>query len=322
MDERANIQATHTELCVSLCEKAPLEASAQDLETMLAATCERAGFPYCERIYVGSYFCENYFLGLSDAFHESLRELCWRYDMHATLVIPIMGQAFLKRANERIPQLLTDFRSMYDEAIANDAALFGDLARWCANEADSPFGLPAFPSLADNPLRLGLGRLFSKELRDARYEWKTSQVAYPQLSAEAIACLRMQREHLPETQALVEVDPTSTMVDVSGIMETLAAETARDGEGTLAYDKPAVAMHLPYCYATTGRNCSAASIGKPDGEKFRLGKACTHTCLKIAQDNATEEGAHFLKHGRTHYFANPACQIAGTASWRIIYACI
>ena len=122
-------------LCANLCEIASPRAPVGELEAALAATCLNAGSPHCERIYVGSYFCENYFLGLTDAFHESVRKLCWRYDLGATLVIPIVGQAFIERTWQRIPDLIARFSDVYDEVVVNDVAMFHDLQRWFAGES-------------------------------------------------------------------------------------------------------------------------------------------------------------------------------------------
>lgn len=268
-------------LSVSFCEVASPAASAGELEGLLAETCREAGFPHCERVYAGSYFCENFFCGLADAFHESMRALCQRYDMGATLVIPVIGQAFLERATARLADVLDRFGDVYDEVVVNDVA--------------------SFLALAGSGKRLGLGRLFSKEMRDARLPNLMERTAMPELSAEALECL----ESSPQ-RPLVEIDPVASVVDASRILE----------------DAPSaeIALHLPYCYATTGRNCGPASIDETPDEKFRIGRGCSRHCLRMAQGYLTGEGVEYVKHGRTFYFANPGCAIAGAGSWRIIYA--
>ena len=335
-------------LCANLCETASPRATADELEAMLATTCSDAGFPYCERIYVGSYFCENYFLGLNDAFHESVCELRRRHDLGATLVVPIIGQAFLARAWLRIPDVITRFADIYDEVVVNDVAMFHDLQRWFAGE-----GLPSIRQTAERPQadtqnakspntieyeataaegdeaglhgfwrahrapRLGLGRLFSKGLRDARYPELRDRASQPELSAEASMCLGLLAKSATDAPApLVEVDPMSTVVDVSKLIDDIGNCI----EPTHQPNATEIAIHLPYCYATTGRNCGPASIDEPDSEKFRLGRGCSRHCLRINQGYLTDEGARYLKHGRTYYYENPTCQIAGTDSWRIIYA--
>ena len=299
-------------LCINICETADPWASADALEARMAATCQQAGFPHCERLYVGSYFCENYFLGLSDVFHESIRTLAERYDLGATLVVPIFGQAFLERAERRLRDAIVRFSDVYDEIVFNDVACFTDVARWFSETTPPPgWPEPPYHLTGNGAPNIGLGRLFSKELRDARYAELRESTSTPKLSAEAQACLSLQQANWPGVRPLVEIDPLSAIVDVSGIVQGCAAITDA---------QPEIAIHLPYCYATTGRNCGPASVDEPDSEKFRLGRGCAHHCLRMAQGYLTDEGARYVKHGRTYYFANPTCQIAGAESWRIVYA--
>lgn len=301
-------------LCVNLCETTPPHVTASDVEDLVVAACQDAGFPYCERLYVGSYFCENYFLHLTREFHEAVRDVCARYEMQATLIVPILGQAFLERAESRLVDVLLEFADVYDEVIVNDVGEYVLLARWFAGE-DTRFsfgempGYPASPESASP--RLGLGRLFSKELRDARYDEVFQAVAHPGISAEAEACLVEQQRCCPGARPLVEVDPVATTVDVSGVMQAVQGVSGIE---------PEIAIHLPYCYATTGRNCGPASADEPEQQKFRLGRGCSQHCLRMDQGCLTDEGVRYLKHGRTFYFQNPACNIAGAASWRIVYA--
>ena len=264
---------------MSFCEAVDPRADADGLVDVLARTCREAGFPGCERVYAGSYFCENYFCALGDAFHMAVRDVCARYEMGATLVIPIIGQAFLEMAENRIEDVLERFGDVYDEVVVNDVATF----MWLSGLTGK---------------RLGLGRLFSKGLRDARYPELFETTSRPELSPEALACLQSRSVVHP----LVEVDPTSAVVDVSALGDV------------------EVAMHLPYCYATTGRNCSLASSEEPDSEKFRLGRECRLQCLSVVQGSRVEQGFRYVKHGRTHYYPNPACRIAGADRWRIVYA--
>ena len=334
--------ASNVSLCINLCEVLPMRASAYEVESIVADTCQKAGFPHCERIYVGSYFCENFFCGLTDDAHEAVRGFCARYDVRATLVVPIAGQAFVDRARTRVEDVLVRYADVYDEVVVNDVACFFDLANWmgdveglietsrhCHSERseESPRsghlnvplrGGPS-PSAQDDKtgtethfpkarLRLGLGRLFSKELRDARYPERFDTVGYPRISAEALACLGLQRDLGVAGAPLVEVDPTNGVVDVSGIVSAWP-------------DAPVeIAIHLPFCYATTGRNCSVTSVYESDEEKFRLGRRCSRHCLRMAQGSRTDEGIRYVKHGRTYYFENPSCRIAGADSWRIVYA--
>lgn len=271
-------------LCVSFCEIAQPDASAEQLEALLASTCETAGFPHCERIYAGSYFCENYFCGLGDGFHESLGQLCRRYDLAASLVVPIVGQAFLERAGKRIDEVLERYGDLYDEIIVNDAAAFLDLGERTGK-------------------RMGLGRLMQKERRDARIRPLMQRTATPELSPESLECLHAQAG---TARPLVELDPVADVVDASHVLE--------------AVPQAEIALHLPLCFATTGRNCGPASIDEPVDQKFRLGRGCSRHCLRMDQGYLTDGNVRYVKHGRTFYYDNARCAIAGTGTWRIVYA--
>ena len=275
----------HPELCVNLCEIASPGVSANELEELMAKVCAEAGFPYCERIYVGSYFCDNYFCALDANFHEAVRKLCRRHDLRATLIVPVFGQARLDEGEQLVDDALDRFGDVYDEVAANDIARFLDLN-------------------ARHEQRLGLGRLFSKVMRDARVDQLIGGVALPELSAEARECI--DALHARGNAPVIELDPTASTVDASRIVETAPDAT--------------IAMHLPYCYATTGRNCTVASMAKPVEAKFHLGRPCELQCLDMRQTWRTCEGTPYVKHGRTFFFENPDCAIAGVSTWRIIHA--
>lgn len=284
--------------CVSLCDAVAGIPTVSELEDLLARICWEAGFPFCERLYVGSYFCERFFLGLSDDFHEAVANLCDKHQMGATLVIPLFGQATIDQGEQRIISLLDRFGWLYDEVVVNDIAMFHFIAQ-AGERGESP------ESSAEGILQgLGVGRLFDKERRDLRYADVQRGESHPTLSPEALECVDLARAF--GARPLVDIDPTSDLIDVSAI--TAAAPDAR------------IAMHLPYCYATTGRNCCAASAQLPVQEKFRLGQPCAFECLKMSQSVLTDEGAEYVKHGRTHFYLNPDCLMAGTDSWRIVYA--
>ena len=278
------------ELCVNLCETTRHDVTPTDVERIVGCTCQEAGFPHCERVYVGSYFCENSFCWMGDAFHEAVRVFCEWHDVRATLVVPIAGQAFLERVDRRIGKVLDRFEGLYDEVVANDVARFHDLV--------TRYG---------EHVNVGLGRLLSKEMRDARIGSLMERRAVPMLAPEALSCLRAVSAHAPASDpaTVVELDPIANVVDVSGILQE--EPNAR------------IALHLPMCFATTGRNCGPASIGETVDEKFRLGRDCSQQCLRINQDYLTDEGVRYVKNGRTFYFENPGCAIDGTFSWRIIY---
>lgn len=282
MDEKEFPETIPPTLCINLCETTQPDASANQLEEIIARTCREAGFPVCERLYAGSYFCENYFCALTDSFHESMRAFCNRYELKATLVVPIIGQAFLDRAWARLNEVLERFDDVYDEVVVNDVASYLELA----SQTDK---------------RVGLGRLFVKEQRDARIARLMTGVATPTLSAEAMECIEAS-----QTRPLLEIDPMADTVDASALLESCP--------------EAEVAIHLPYCYATTGRNCGPASIDEPVDQKFILGHDCSRHCLRMRQGYLADGKTYYVKHGRAFYYSNPGCKIAGARTWRIVYA--
>lgn len=281
-----NIQPPKT-ICINLCETVGYaKEDWRALAQIIKDTCDKAGIAKYDRVYVGSYVCENYFLGLTDSFHEAISELCWRYDISATLVVPIFGQAFLERGEKRLDALMERFGAVYDELIVNDVATYFHAAE-----------------LYD--IRIGLGRLMSKQQRDARVHELMKRTEEPALANEQIDCLKDMRTN--KIVPLVELDPVCAALDVAQL-----AEKEPDLE---------LALHAPLCLATTGRNCGPACAFEPDDKKFRLGEGCTHHCLRMRQGCKTDEGVSYVKHGRAYYFTNTGCLLQNTTSdWRLVYA--
>ena len=272
--------------CINLCEAVGYDKEDwRALNRIIKNTGAKAGIDHFNRVYVGSYVCENFFLGLTDRFHEEIGELCWRYDMAATLVIPIFGQAFLERGEKRLDDLMDRYGAIYDELIVNDVATYFHASK-----------------LYD--IRIGLGRLMSKQQRDARVRELMKRTESPSLSSEQQECLQDARAN--EMTPLVEFDPVCAALDAMRIKE----------------ENPdlELALHAPLCLATTGRNCGPASATEREDSKFRLGQGCTHHCLRMRQGCKTKEGVNYVKHGRAYYFTNTSCLLDNVPNWRLIYA--
>ncbi len=101
----------------------------------------------CSRIYIGSSFCDQYFLRVSSAMWERARAS----GMKLTLVVPIPGQSRLRQVKEKLDDLISFFSDALDEAVVNDYAMLG----WIGSR---------YPSLS-----LWCGRLLVKDTRDPRY---------------------------------------------------------------------------------------------------------------------------------------------------------
>ena len=280
-----SIQPPNT-VCINLCEA--IGYAKEDwraLNRIVEDTCAKAGIDEYQRVYIGSYVCENYFMGLPDGFHEAVGEFCWRNDVAATLVVPIFGQAFLERGEKRLDDLMERYGSVYDELVVNDVASYFNASQ-----------------LYD--IRIGLGRLMSKQQRDARVRELMERTEIPALSSEQKECLQDTRAN--GMTPLIEFDPVCAALD---------AMQLKQEEPDLE-----LALHAPLCLATTGRNCGPASATEREDKKFRLGQGCTRHCLRMRQGCLTKEDVSYLKHGRAYYFTNTDCELQNVPDWRLIYA--
>lgn len=102
-----------------------------------------------EYIYVGSYFCDRYFLYTP----EEVWQLCLNKAADASyktvLVIPLPGQSLLQQVCDKVTELVNTGKVC--ELVVNDPGML----RWCGKR---------FPEMP-----LWSGRLMSKDIRDPRY---------------------------------------------------------------------------------------------------------------------------------------------------------
>ncbi|MBR2778890.1 MAG: hypothetical protein IKD85_01785 [Firmicutes bacterium] len=100
-----------------------------------------------ERIFVGSYFCANYFLRCAENFAEEFIRIAFESGLLTTLVVPVVPDSLLPEVKDYLkkPELQTD------ELVVND---YGMLT-FCGQMLKS---------------RVFLGRLFMRQARDPRYE--------------------------------------------------------------------------------------------------------------------------------------------------------
>lgn len=112
--------------------------------------CENYTLPdTAEYIYIGSYFCDRYFLNTPE---ETWRVCLYHINnmsRKAVLVIPIPGQNLLKNILDKVEKLVDT--GNISELVVNDPGML----RWCGK---------MFPEMD-----IWSGRLMSKEIRDPRY---------------------------------------------------------------------------------------------------------------------------------------------------------
>ena len=250
-----------------------------------------------ERLYVGSYFCDRFFLSLDQAFFSGISAFCAEYGLGLTLVVPIFGQATLEQGKKRIEELLGPAavgRLPFDEAVANDPAMALFLGQIKQRRQSCQ------PSA---PLGLVFGRMMAKTPRDPRYA-VMEQSAQPYALDQALA-LRLVEQFGYE---LAECDPSAPVVDASALGGALP-----------------LALHAPHCFMTTGHICQVASINRPFVKKFRPDAPCGQECLAGVQvyEHHSQDDGHplwFTRLGRTVFFENPDCQLVGQRPERLVWA--
>lgn len=259
--------------------------------------CARFGCQPIERIYVGSYFCDRFFLSLNRPFYECIMAFCREYSLGLTLVVPVFGQSTLKAGRKRLETLLTlqdEYGFLIDEAVANDPAM----ALYLSEVSDQR----ATGDKTSAPLRLSLGRMMAKSPRDPRYSVMEESAQPFALDATNATSLVNRFGY-----ELAECDPTTPLVDAAPLRGVLP-----------------LALHLPHCFMTTGHICHPASTNRPLEQKFRADAPCHQECLSGVQvyehRNQDDDRPLWLTRlGRTIFFENPGCVIKGQEPARIIW---
>lgn len=114
----------------------------------LIRICEKRNKTRIDRIYVGSYFCANYFEFFFQRYSEKLQNVLKKIDVSIVLVIPIFSQKSLDSGKKKITHLLRD--GYIKSAVVNDLGMLS----WLNNKKN---------------VRIILGRLFAKDTRDFRF---------------------------------------------------------------------------------------------------------------------------------------------------------
>ncbi|MFR1640357.1 MAG: hypothetical protein ACLSVD_15075 [Eggerthellaceae bacterium] len=120
------------------------------LSRLVEGAMREAGRDSVRRLYVGSYFCGQYFLRQSDALWREAFSLCRRERIPATLVVPVFSQSDLARGCGLVDRLVHDYGDVLDEITANDVGMLAFAAGRYGRSVN-------------------VGRLLSKEPRDPRY---------------------------------------------------------------------------------------------------------------------------------------------------------
>ena len=177
--------------CLNLCDMIHhLYESTPDLGKIIDKANEVAGFEKCERIYIGSYFCSQYFLHQSEEILGQLKAVCKEQQIPISLVIPTFSQKDLERGKQKIEQIKHSLELLVDELVVNDYGML--------TYVKETYKLPIY-----------LGRLFAKDYRDPRYENYFNEVLKPKIFNHYM--LELIKDF--EVKGL-ELDPTHIGVDL------------------------------------------------------------------------------------------------------------
>ena len=164
--------------CVNDCDILEQVIKTNDMDTKI------------ERIYIGSYFCGNYFLHIK---LEDIKTLLSHYKdkIRVTLVLPMFSQHHLEQGKRKLSYILENSKNVIDEITVND---YGMLS-YIRNTYD---------------IKINLGRLFMKDYRDPRYGEYFQQVLKPKIFTNYLAelCRKYGIEGM-------EFDPTHQVIDFS-----------------------------------------------------------------------------------------------------------
>ncbi len=333
MQETEHRQQTATLLCANFCDitSAPLNTGS-DIFRLCRIVEEQAAenhayanayngatarmVPQIARIYVGSYFCDRFFLALRDEFFDHVADFCHACDLSATLVVPVFSQSMLPRGTKRIASILDAHPALFDEVTVNDYGMAAHLSETCRTQN----------------MAMNWGRLFMKEPRDPRYAETSQGCRACAIDGDEIARLT---EDFPI--GAVELDPFSPVIDVQSIVggapqgalasgaptqgapaqaapvSQEAATQAASMQAASAQAAP-IALHLPHCFMSTGHICEAASATCAPDKSFRADMPCSLECrrsfsVSISEGITTEQTCYLMKNGRTVFFENPFCEI-------------
>lgn len=239
-----------------------------------------AGYNRCERIYIGSSFCGQYFLHLSDKLLEELIKECQQRDIKVTLVLPIFTEKNLKKGKDKIHKLLTQFNNIIDEVTVND------------------YGMLIYMNQTYPEMKLNMGRLFMKDYREPRYEEYFNQALRPKGFTNYLKDI-VKRYKINE----IEFDPTHREIDFSEKPEEVT-----------------IGIYAPYAYITVGQICQIGGISKPLEKKFRPNEPCSLECYKHRMQYFLGDSRDWRRIGRAVYFENRNPEIIGISNIREIYA--
>ncbi len=149
--------------CLNFCDIMNyLDQEEETMEDTIKKTAYKAGFEHVERIYIGSYFCAQYFLHMDDRLIDDIVTLAKNKGIYLTLVIPIIPQKDLNNVLKKIEGYSEYFEDRLDEITVND------------------YGMLVYVH-ENYDVKLNMGRLFMKDYRDPRHPKYFNTVLKPKI---------------------------------------------------------------------------------------------------------------------------------------------
>ncbi|WP_054743999.1 hypothetical protein [Cellulosilyticum ruminicola] len=261
----------------------------EDFDTLIKRSNALAGFEKCERIYIGSYFCAQYFLNVPHKIIEEIKLYCHTQKIKVTLVIPIFSERNLEKAKQKIQECIHELKEVLDEITINDYGMLNYVTSHCN-------------------LKYNLGRLFMKDYRDLRYPEYFNTILHPKTFNSYFYKI-IEKYHINT----IEFDPTHKAVNLAAFIPNKATASLK------TCPQMEVAMHRPYCYVTVGQICEFGSIHKEIEKKFRPNEVCQGECNDNIFFYEFNDGHKWLRVGRAVYFDNRECEVQGVSQVRNIY---
>ncbi|MDO5520448.1 MAG: hypothetical protein Q4G58_08150 [bacterium] len=270
------------EYCINLCELLKhIEVSGISLEQIIHSAEKTLNTNSISRIYIGSYFCSQYFMHLTEADCKDVLEYVNQHNGKVTLVIPIVTEKNLKKVKLRIDSFINYFGAVMDEITVNDYGML----EYIYNKYK---------------LKLNLGRLFMKDYRDPRYPEYFKGPFRPRVFTSYIRSIVEKYEiHA------MEFDPTHKELDF-----------AEKPEGVLiGLHTPYCYMTTgQICeYSSVDKDIKDKFRPNPDCDVECLSHHIEYDLEEI------EEERKFIRFGRTVYFENKDCKVLGLTDMRVIY---
>lgn len=149
--------------CLNFCDIMNyLDQEEEPMDATIKKSANKAGFEHVERIYIGSYFCAQYFLHMDDGLIDDIVALAKNMGIYLTLVIPIIPQKDLNNVLKKIENYSEYFEDRMDEITVND------------------YGMLVY--IHENyDVGLNMGRLFMKDYRDPRHQNYFNTVLKPKI---------------------------------------------------------------------------------------------------------------------------------------------